>query len=279
MIENNDLESKNSKISPINLYDFRIEEISVTPIINFTRTDITKKQILEYMKYRVPVEITEGILKKAGILKEIGKASKVYQEKMDIDEELGELEKTQQDLKKIISGTLGDGAYNAAYNDTHIVTINYVEKFNKGEVRDLLILNYADLIEEYNSLIIYLQEIERNLDTLEDELLECEILYELLREEELKSRLLKDNSEGSELENIQHEIESILAEIEAIEAQHYLVSKQISQKSREINEIYNYLRGEHTELFIKPNEDGIKYAKKLQDMGSKISSDIERLKS
>lgn len=277
LIENNDLESKNSKISPINLYDFRIEEISVTPIINFTRTDITKKQILEYMKYRVPVEITEGILKKAGILKEIGKASKVYQEKMDIDEELGELEKTQQDLKKIISGTLGDGAYNAAYNDTHIVTINYVEKFNKGEVRDLLILNYADLIEEYNSLIIYLQEIERNLDTLEDELLECEILYELLREEELKSRLLKDNSEGSELENIQHEIESILAEIEAIEAQHYLVSKQISQKSREINEIYNYLRGEHTELFIKPNEDGIKYAKKLQDMGSKISSDIERL--
>ena len=115
------------------------------------------------------------------------------------------------------------------------------------------------------------------MDTLEDELLECEILYELLREEELKSRLLKDNSEGSELENIQHEIESILAEIEAIEAQHYLVSKQISQKSREINEIYNYLRGEHTELFIKPNEDGIKYAKKLQDMGSKISSDIERL--
>lgn len=154
MIENNDLDLKNSKTRSINLYDFRIEEISVTPVLNFTRTDITKKQILEYMKYRVPLEITEGILKKAGFLKEIGKVSQVYKRKLDIGEKLGEMEKIQQDLKKSISGTLGDGDY----------IINYIEKFNSDGVRDLLILDYAYLIKEYKILIARKIEIEKAKD-------------------------------------------------------------------------------------------------------------------
>lgn len=117
----------------LDFYGFRLENVKVTPLFNLTDNETVKRQILEYMKYRVPESAVEGVLKNIGLLKEAGKMSQIYERKTSIDETLGELEDIQQSLKTNISG---------------------IGEFNRDGTRDSLISEYAGLINEMKEYII-----------------------------------------------------------------------------------------------------------------------------
>jgi hypothetical protein len=53
--------NNDDKPGQINIYNYRIENIKVTPFFNLTENKVARNQILEYMKYRAPAEIIEGV--------------------------------------------------------------------------------------------------------------------------------------------------------------------------------------------------------------------------
>ena len=139
----NTAERKEKQEYLIDLYDFKIEKLSVTPIFNLTNNSIVKEQILEHMKYRAPKELGENILKKFNMIKDVGEIALLYEKKTEIEKELDEVDSIQRKLKRNISGTLGDGAFEA----------DYIEKFNLDGVRDKLIDTYTELIADLSDSI------------------------------------------------------------------------------------------------------------------------------
>lgn len=135
----------------IDLYGFRIEEVKVMPIFSFMEKETLRKQVLEYMKYRVPEKIFENLLKKIGIFKEVGTMAEAYGKKAGIDENLGKLEDVRQGFITSISGNIGDAVY----------TGECVNNFNENGARDQLAARYAGLLEEYKNLM-------QNFDGVQD---------------------------------------------------------------------------------------------------------------
>jgi hypothetical protein len=86
------------------LFDFRIERVKITPILNLSENEVTKQQILEYMKYRAPAELADGFVERLSAVKDVGKMSEGYKKKVGIDKILGSMDKAQQRLKKSIDG-------------------------------------------------------------------------------------------------------------------------------------------------------------------------------
>ena len=86
------------------LFGFRIEKISVTPMYNLSENKATKRQILEYMKYRAPAGLAESFVERLKAIKDVGKMSAAYKQKVGIDKILGSMDKSQQNLKKSVDG-------------------------------------------------------------------------------------------------------------------------------------------------------------------------------
>ena len=128
--------------SYIDLYDFRIESISVTPVFNFTDNRVVKNQILEYMKYRAPKEIAEGVWEKLSVVKDACEMSEASKRKLDIDRIMDRMSMAQQKLKRNVEGTIGDGSYE----------LFYICKFNKDGSREEAVEALGDLFEKYKSL-------------------------------------------------------------------------------------------------------------------------------
>ena len=78
------------------LFGFRIEKVDVTPIYNLSENSITKKQILEYMKYRAPTELVEGFIVKLTAMKDVGKMSEAYKQKDQNRQTARRMDKSQQ---------------------------------------------------------------------------------------------------------------------------------------------------------------------------------------
>jgi hypothetical protein len=122
--------------------------VDVTPIYNLSENSITKKQILEYMKYRAPTELVEGFIVKLTAMKDVGKMSEAYKQKVKIDKLLGSMDKSQQKLKKNIDGVGGA-----------------IDKFINGFNSDN---SWVSAFNEFNSLTDVLLSVEANLGSLED---------------------------------------------------------------------------------------------------------------
>jgi len=143
----------NRNEKPVDLYDFRIEEINAVPVLNLTDNEVVKKQILEYMKYRAPKEIVEDMLEKLSIIKKSSAMSEAYKKKTGADKLLGKLDKLQQRLKKNISGTEEDSSC-------------FVNGFNRNKSRSNAVSAYAGLFMEYTSLKDNLKEIVKSISEL-----------------------------------------------------------------------------------------------------------------
>lgn len=95
----------------LDLYGFKIENVKVEPIYNLTENKVTRNQIIEYMKYRAPINIIfqeDDFLKKIETVSKMGEDSKLLKLKAKIDRlssqidaDLGELNKTIQNLRTL----------------------------------------------------------------------------------------------------------------------------------------------------------------------------------
>lgn len=139
------------------LFGFRVERISVTPVFNLSENSVTKQQILEYMKYRAPTELVEGFVKKISAIKDVGKMSAAYKKKVGIDKILGGMDKSQQKLKKYVDG-LGNTAE------------KYINGFNSGGSWEAAFNSFNSLSASFSTISSRLDSIDGNITELEEQL-------------------------------------------------------------------------------------------------------------
>ena len=136
----------------IDLYGFRVENISVYPMFNLSENTVTKNMILEFMKYRAPKQIAEGLIDRLSQAKDASKMSEAFKQKTKIDKLAGKIAGIQQKLKKLVSGTIGDGKDEK----------KFINGFNFGGIWDSLSAKYASYVDQYKSLVTQ----KANLDNI-----------------------------------------------------------------------------------------------------------------
>lgn len=135
--------SQDNERGGLDLYGFRVENISVYPMFNLSENTVTKNMILEFMKYRAPKQIAEGLIDRLSQAKDASKMSEAFKQKTVIDKLAGKIASIQQKLKKLVSGTIGDG------KDAK----KFINGFNLGGIWDSLSAKYAGYVDQYRSLV------------------------------------------------------------------------------------------------------------------------------
>ncbi len=79
----------------LDLYSYKIEELNIQPIYNLSEPEVLRAQILEYMKYRGPKELAEGLMDKFLTFKDFKKQADILSQKLDVDKELSDIKKNQ----------------------------------------------------------------------------------------------------------------------------------------------------------------------------------------
>ncbi|MDP4091754.1 MAG: DUF5702 domain-containing protein [Bacillota bacterium] len=167
-------------------YNFRIESLNVSPLYNLTENDVVKNQILQYMKYRAPKAIIEGILDRLAIVKDGSNMAEAYKRKSKIDKLASKVAKLQEKLKKLVNGKNGDGK--------NIKT--FVDGFNLNGVWNSLTEKYASLADQYKSLVQAKSEIDQSIQSA--------------------SFQLDNDSDGSQLAELMKQSGQISAQISAV---------------------------------------------------------------
>jgi len=86
---------KKKEEKSLDLYDYKIENVKVQPIYNLSEPEVLRAQILEYMKYRGPKELSEGLMDKFLALKDFKKQADILKEKLDVDKNLTEIKENE----------------------------------------------------------------------------------------------------------------------------------------------------------------------------------------
>ncbi|HHW48861.1 MAG TPA: hypothetical protein GXX14_09625 [Clostridiaceae bacterium] len=222
----------------INIYNYRIENIKVTPFFNLTENEVVRNQILEYMKYRAPAEIIEGVWDRISAVKSAAKLSETYRKKINVDKMLGKMDKLQQKLKNVIDGSGGIGNV-------------FVNSFNQNGVRDKLVDDYANLVISYKSLSESLNSINSDIRVLEEQIHNGNNNDETNKD--LKDRLdeLKDKRDG--------------------------VLQEIRRLGGSISSAWEEIRKNQTEAFIDPNQQAEKYIDDIVNTGREATAAIAEL--
>jgi len=265
------------------LFGFRIEKVRVTPIYNLSESKVMKKQILEYMKYRAPEEMVESFMEKLAAVRDVGKMSGAYRQKVSIDKIFGRIDKYQQRLKKCIDG-LGDG----------------IDKFINGFNQDR---SWEEAFRSFNSLTEGLAKIRDEIDALKGVSGSLETGQQDQTSEMQDSQIPElQDSELSELQDMYSDMESARRDIwdklrnyltydyikpnnDALEAIEKIVEK--GEKARlAIDKLESYLdlnfdkeEGKLSEDFRVQVQKDLNYLKELLPDGQKAEEMLSKAKS
>lgn len=239
----------------VDLFGFRVERISVTPVFNLSENNVTKQQILEYMKYRAPTEIVEGFVEKLSAMKEVGKMSAAYKKKVEIDKILGGMDKSQQKLKKYVDG-LGSSVE------------KYINGFNSGG-------SLEAAFNSFNSLSGNLSSISSSLDSINSRITELE--EQLSQEEKEAKNDIKDsdsysnsNSENDETDSdTQNAATMTKALIESLNSDRLSLEQAFSDTNSSLQNVWNEIRYSLTGDYIKVNNNAVKEIEKIVEKGKK----------
>lgn len=193
-----------------NLYDYRIESIEVIPIYNFTENEITRHQILEYMKYRAPAQLAEDFTDKINHVRNAGEEADLYKQKMRIEKKLGKIEKSLTKLQKHINelnkfdkaafstGSRGDlmqfiefslqkDAYVLCLSNRQIDTANVEDHKHLKQLQYFLqeqSINSGQKAEQaYESMCNQVAQMQALLQEAQKELTSIEVLTKAVRED------------------------------------------------------------------------------------------------
>lgn len=260
------------------LFGFRIERISVEPLFNLSENEVTKHQILEYMKYRAPTELVEGFIEKLSAIKDTGKMSAAYKKKVGVDKILGSMDKSQQKLKKKI-----DGTGNASEK--------YVNGFNLGGSWDAAFNSFNSLSADLGSIISSLDSISSDITALEEQ----------LRQEEAAEKD-KDNSgtsssssggedgtsgtgngtdstDGDTSKESEKASDATKTKLDGLKAEQTALHQSYSDTMNRIRSVWNEMRYPLTGDFIGVNEDSLNEIGKIAEKGQKAQLAIADLET
>jgi len=230
------------------LFGFRIERIDITPIYNLSENNVTKEQILEYMKYRAPAGMIDGFIEKLTAVKDVGKMSNAYKQKVSIDKILGRMDKSQQKLKISIDGT-GDAA----------------EKFINGfNIND----SWVSAFNEFNSIAGTLPELDDKLECLNENIRNIE--SQLEEAAEILDENLDAGPDERNRDELRQKLKKLLKE-----------KKQLTEsKTNTVNmldNLWNQIRNAMTLDYIKSNEAALEEIIKIAERGQKAKQAIAEL--
>lgn len=237
------------------LFGFRIERIKITPIYNLSENNVTKKQILEYMKYRAPTELIEDFLEKLAAVKDVGKMSGAYMQKVGIDKILGSMDKSQQKLKKLVDGTGGE-----------------IDKFING-----FNLNGAweSAYHDFNSLSSDLESIMDSVNSLDKTISELEAdMSMLINEKETETGI------GTEIEaEAEAALNDIKKRLDELKQERSGLNADAEDTEGRMKQVWNEIRHSLTGDYIKANMDAVKEIEKIIEKGRKAQEAIARLEN
>lgn len=262
------------------LFSFRIEKINVTPIYNLSENNVMKKQILEHMKYRAPEKMVEGFMEKLLAVRDVGKMSGAYQQKVSIDKLFGGMDKAQQKLKKNIDG-MGDSFD------------KFINGFNLNG-------SWEEVCQDYNSLTGDLENLRNSLDSLGVDISSLEDEISELKSAASETEQRDDNTGGSgygyaggggngnvvDSENGNagggsgsSRLNDLKNRLNALRGEQSALRDSCSQTEGELERLWNELRYSLTGDYIKSNDDAVKEIEKIVEKGKKAQLAIGKLES
>jgi len=126
----------------LDLYGYRIENIKVTPIYNLTENPVTRRQIVEYMKYRAPKQVVDSFVGKAKAMADTGKIVEISEFKMQIDKVFMDIVTDVQNINQ---------------------TGKEINKFNYGDFEGL-VKKYTKIVENYRMCKKKVKDINEELE-------------------------------------------------------------------------------------------------------------------
>jgi hypothetical protein len=224
----------------VNLYNFKIESISITPIFNLTENQTVKNQILEYMKYRAPKQLIQNFWEKVSAVKECTGMIQTYKKKLDVDKLLGQIGELQQKLKANISGTIGNEK----------VQNYYINEFDIDGSR-------TATIERYGGIIMRQGFLYQELSNISEEIIQIKIQIGSINDQENILRL-KD-----ELEMLEERSRGIISELEELAGDRNTIEKRLKED----------LTGE----YIRSNQQAEEIIAKIAEVGKTAEYEILEL--
>jgi hypothetical protein len=264
----------------IDLYDFKIENIEVTPIYNYTENEVTKQQILEYMKYRAPKELVENFLVKLNAIKDAQKEAEICEEKVDVEEEIHRIGKRLIELEKDI--TIANG-----FNSNE-----YKYDGSEGKEKQESLTYYCHLLSEYRYLCKYKNNLEQDIKELNDSQAEDDKSEEIKAKKETlkrveklinstdKARLKRQSKIRGDLYKYIEAIKDAIKNIDGILEK----SKVIEEKIKELESLNNSL-GEGNKLKDSVKTDIENYRKimpkkeRLEEIKATLTSNLSKISS
>ncbi len=114
--------------------DFKLVEVSNSALANPT---VLERQIVEYMKYRGPVNLGTGLLTKIGLLGETSKQTKAIESKLKYEKKLNTVQEACETAYKAINA-YNETVRNSQYNGDYISAMERDLETVKEDVRQML---------------------------------------------------------------------------------------------------------------------------------------------
>ncbi len=135
-----------------NMVDTRTQSLSINPVpaSSIANPKILERQIVEYMKYRGPVSIGNGLMAKIGCIKETSKQTKVLESKLDYESGLNTVQEACDAAYRCISG-YNNKIISTGYNSSsYLKLIN--DDLNQAYEYSIKMTEYALALKYYSNL-------------------------------------------------------------------------------------------------------------------------------
>lgn len=231
------------------IYGFKIEKVNVTPVFNMSENEVFRHQLLEYMKFRAPKEMVEGLLDRLSAMKDMGKISRAYSKKVEVDKTLGKMDKVQQKLKRNIdgSGEVGGG---------------FVNGFNLNGSWQNTFTDYISSIHELDTLKMKLQQINGAIS-----------LLDYVNIDQSKN----DNKNDSTSVIANESKKDIDLELKELQSEREGILKSISELDGVMDFAFDNLKSDLTGRYINSNADAINQVARISELGKNVETAINDL--
>ncbi len=268
------------------LFGFRIESIKVTPVYNLSENGVTKEQILEYMKYRAPGEIVEGFIEKLSSIKDAGRMSNAYKQKVSIDKLMGSMDKSQQKLKKNIDGA-GGGIE------------KFINAFNMNGSWETAFNDFNSMTDTFQSLESQLNSLDSSIGALEAQLDEAKKANRSTGNKNTGSNSGQDtqsssesgsgsgsdssdgagssDSDSSDTDSSDSNISNIKSQIESLKNERRSLNNSRTDLKYKLSDLWYKLRNPLTNDFKQANDTALKEIAQIAEKGKKAQEAIEEL--
>ena len=219
-----------------NLFDYRLENVSVMPIYSLVDNRILKSQILKYMKYRAPVNITKDLTDKFLSFIQFGKQSQLIGKKVKLDRELYDVSKKQSELATLTEEVSVTNSEASLYISDKLNVYNELIK-----LKDENVDNYKQEIESYIEALHNKYDLAvKCVEDLKSTAGKSNQMIKNFYEVELK----EDDSDFAE--KLRYELKEKEEEISNVRLDE--LENNLNEKKSVLSALGNALKDSHTEL-------------------------------